>query len=42
VITMRVGDAGAVRWAVNGGPAAAMGASGEVRDVKVTDKDVAR
>ena len=41
-VTLRIGDAGAVRWSVNGRPAAPMGASGEVRDVTVTPADVAR
>lgn len=35
-ITVRVGDAGAVRWSVNGRPAELMGRRGEVRDVRVT------
>lgn len=35
-IRVRVGDAGAVRWQINGRPASAMGAPGEVRTVTVT------
>ena len=35
-VRVRVGDAGAVRWQVNGGPAEAMGRSGQVRTAVVT------
>ena len=35
-IAIRVGDAGAVRWSVNGRASEAMGAPGEVRDVRLT------
>jgi cytoskeletal protein RodZ len=35
-VVLRVGDAGAVRWSVNGRPAAPMGGRGEVRTVKLT------
>jgi len=35
-VRVRVGDAGAVRWQINGRPASAMGAPGEVRTVTVT------
>jgi cytoskeletal protein RodZ len=35
-ISMRVGDAGAVTWSVNGRPLGMMGARGAVRDVTVT------
>lgn len=35
-VSLRVGDAGAIRWQVNGGPAQAMGRSGEVRTALVT------
>jgi cytoskeletal protein RodZ len=35
-ITLRVGDAGALRWTINGRDAGAMGRSGEVRDLRVT------
>ena len=34
-ISIRTGDAGGLSWAVNGGPAAPMGASGEVKTVRV-------
>ena len=40
-IRVRVGDAGAVRWQINGRPAAAMGARGEVRTVTVTGANAA-
>lgn len=35
-ITIRVGDAGAVRLSVNGGPAAPVGQDGQVRNVRLT------
>jgi hypothetical protein len=35
-VAVRVGDAGALLWQVNGRPAEAMGRSGEVRTVRVT------
>jgi cytoskeletal protein RodZ len=35
-ITLRVGDAGALRWTINGRDAGPMGRSGEVRDLRVT------
>lgn len=35
-IWLRVGDAGAIRWRVNGRPAEAMGTSGAVRSARVT------
>jgi hypothetical protein len=35
-ITVRAGDAGAILWQVNGGPAAPMGQSGEVRTERVS------
>lgn len=35
-ITIRVGDAGAVRLSVNGGPAASVGQDGQVRNVTLT------
>lgn len=38
-IAIRVGDAGAIRWSVNGRPAEPMGAAGAVRTVKVTAAD---
>jgi hypothetical protein len=38
-IVLRVGDAGAVRWSINGRPAVPMGAFGEVRNVRVTAND---
>ena len=38
-IAIRVGDAGAIRWSVNGRPAEPMGSPGEVRTVKVTAGD---
>lgn len=40
-IRFRIGDAGAVRWQVNGRPAAIMGAPGEVRTVVVTAENAA-
>lgn len=42
-ITLRLGDAGAVRWSVNGRPPVALGAPGQVRNVKVpSEQNVAR
>lgn len=41
-ITIRVGDAGAIRWSVNGRDAAVMGAPGEVRTVGVGRADATR
>jgi cytoskeleton protein RodZ len=38
-VTVRVGDAGAIVWQVNGRPAAPMGPSGEVRTERVTVTD---
>ena len=35
-VSVRAGDAGAILWQVNGGPAAPMGQSGEVRTERVT------
>jgi cytoskeleton protein RodZ len=35
MIAVKVGNAGGVRWAVNGGPAETMGAAGAVRSVRV-------
>jgi hypothetical protein len=40
-VRFRIGDAGAVRWQVNGRPAAIMGAPGEVRTVVVTAENAA-
>jgi cytoskeletal protein RodZ len=40
-ISIRVGDAGAVRWQINGRPAVPMGASGEVRSARVTPDNAA-
>jgi hypothetical protein len=40
-ISIRVGDAGAVRWQINGRPAVPMGASGEVRSATVTPDNAA-
>jgi hypothetical protein len=39
-IVLRVGDAGSVRWSVNGREAAPMGNPGEVRNVTVTPDGV--
>lgn len=39
-IVLRVGDAAAVRWQVNGGPAATMGQPAEVRDARITPQGV--
>jgi cytoskeletal protein RodZ len=39
-ITLRVGDAGAVRLSVNGGPAEPMGPSGRIRDITLTPATV--
>jgi hypothetical protein len=36
IIAVRVGDAGAIRVQVNGGPASVMGPSGAVRSTRVT------
>jgi cytoskeleton protein RodZ len=38
-ITIRAGDAGAIRWSVNGRDPTVMGAPGEVRTVRVTRAD---
>lgn len=38
-IVIRTGDAGAVRWQINSGPAAPMGKPGEVRTARVTPED---
>ena len=38
-ITIRVGDAGAIRWSVNARDPTVMGAPGEVRTVRVTRAD---
>ena len=38
-ITLRVGNAGGVKWSVNGQPATVMGRPGEVRTVKVSADD---
>ena len=38
-ITIRVGNAGGVKWSVNGGPATRMGAPGEVRTVSLAARD---
>jgi hypothetical protein len=38
-IVIRTGDAGAVRWRINSGPAAPMGKPGEVRTARVTKED---
>jgi len=35
-VTIRVGDAGAITWSVNGRDAGLMGRSGQVRDVRLT------
>lgn len=37
-IAIRVGDAGAVRWSVNGGAAVAMGAPGQVLNVRIPSR----
>jgi cytoskeleton protein RodZ len=39
-ITIRVGDAGAITWRVNGREAGLMGRSGQVRDVRLTAENV--
>jgi hypothetical protein len=39
-IVIRTGDAGAVRWSLNGRDAVAMGRPGEVRRVRITPADV--
>jgi cytoskeletal protein RodZ len=41
-VSIRVGDAGALVWQVNGQPAAPMGPAGEVRTERVTIQDVVR
>ena len=41
-ISIRVGDAGALRWQVNGSPAAAMGRDGEVRTVRIAPEAAER
>jgi hypothetical protein len=41
-VTLRVGDAGAIVWQVNGRPSAPMGQSGEVRTERVTLEDALR
>jgi cytoskeletal protein RodZ len=38
-VTLRVGDAGAILWQVNGRPATSMGQGGEVRTERVTIQD---
>ena len=38
-IILRVGDAGAVRWSINGRDAVLMGSRGEVRNVTLTARD---
>jgi hypothetical protein len=35
-IAIRVGDAGAIRWSIDGRQAMPMGSSGQVRDVRIT------
>jgi cytoskeletal protein RodZ len=40
-LVLRVGDAGAVRWSVNGQPSALMGDRGEVRTVMLSPADAA-
>ncbi len=35
-ITIRTGDAGALRWQIDGGPVSAMGTAGQVRTARVT------
>jgi cytoskeleton protein RodZ len=39
-VTIRVGDAGAILWRVNGRDAGPMGRSGQVRDVRITPDNV--
>ena len=41
-IKLRVGDAGALQWVINGRSAGAMGRSGQVRDIRVTPDTAAR
>jgi hypothetical protein len=40
-VTIRVGDAGAITWRVNGRDAGLMGRSGQVRDVRLTAENAA-
>jgi hypothetical protein len=39
-VTIRVGDAGAILWRVNGRDAGPMGRPGQVRDVRITPDNV--
>ena len=38
-IRIRTGDAGALRWQIDGGPATAMGKAGEVRTARITSAE---